>query len=184
MSHRLSRAELGLLSVALAAGAGFRLYHFLLGRSLWLDEAMLALNIASRSAVDLLKPLDYNQLAPVLFLMAEKAVVHWAGVGEHTLRALPMAAGLALPLLVFAVGRRLVDPATGLAAATLAALSPTLHRYSNEVKPWSTDALATTLLLWIALDTSTPRTRGRRGRVAAAPGEASTDSPRLPSGWR
>lgn len=178
MSHRLSRAELGLLSVALAAGAGFRLYHFLLGRSLWLDEAMLALNIASRSAVDLLKPLDYNQLAPVLFLMAEKAVVHWAGVGEHTLRALPMAAGLALPLLVFAVGRRLVDPATGLAAATLAALSPTLHRYSNEVKPWSTDALATTLLLWIALrhvdaEDAGPEGPGRGGPRGGVDGFAS-----------
>jgi Dolichyl-phosphate-mannose-protein mannosyltransferase len=134
-----------------AAGAYLRLSHYLVRRSLWLDESMLALNIASRSFIELLRPLDYNQSAPILFLWIERAIVGLAGVGELALRAFPMAAGLALPLLLWPVARSLLGQAGALAAVGLATFSPTLVRYANEAKPYGTDALATVLLLWAAL---------------------------------
>jgi hypothetical protein len=148
--HR-ARGQAAIVLIAWTAGAYFRLSHYLVRRSLWLDESMLAVNIASRSFTELLLPLDYNQSAPALFLWIERALVSLAGVGELALRAFPMAAGLALPFLLWSVARSLVGESGAVAAVIIAVLSPTLVRYANEAKPYGTDALATVLLLWVAL---------------------------------
>jgi hypothetical protein len=63
----------------LLAGIGFRLIQFFTARSLWLDESMLGLNIASRSLGELLRPLDYNQVAPPLFLWLGRLSIRLAG---------------------------------------------------------------------------------------------------------
>ena len=46
--------------------------QYIFNRSLWLDEATLSLNIVGKSALELLHPLDYLQVAPVLFLEISK----------------------------------------------------------------------------------------------------------------
>ena len=56
-------------------GTLLRLTQYLSNRSLWLDEANLALNIVNRSFLQLLKPLDNNQGAPIGFLMLERSAV-------------------------------------------------------------------------------------------------------------
>ena len=73
----------------LLAGIGFRLIQFFTARSLWLDESMLGLNIASRSLGELLRPLDYNQVAPPLFLWLGRLSIRLAGTNEMALRAWP-----------------------------------------------------------------------------------------------
>ncbi len=62
------------ISVAfiLFVGIVFRLRQYLFGRSLWLDEAMLALNIVNRNFSQMFQPLDFNQGAPIGFLLIEK----------------------------------------------------------------------------------------------------------------
>jgi len=48
-------------------GIILRVAEYLPNRSLWRDEASLALNITNRSLFELLsKPLDYNQGAPLV----------------------------------------------------------------------------------------------------------------------
>jgi hypothetical protein len=65
--------------------------QFFAARSLWLDESMLALNIASRPLGELLRPLDYNQVAPPLFLWLSRLSIRLAGTNEMALRAYRLA---------------------------------------------------------------------------------------------
>ncbi|RQH15522.1 hypothetical protein D4Z78_21070 [Okeania hirsuta] len=45
-------------AVILLIGATLRIYQFIFNRPLWLDEAMLAVNVIDRSYIDLLEPLE------------------------------------------------------------------------------------------------------------------------------
>src|SRR4051812_4588535 len=56
-------------------GAGLRTAALASDRCLWIDESMLALNLLARSPAQLLEPLDWNQGAPVGFLMVAKLSV-------------------------------------------------------------------------------------------------------------
>ena len=62
------------LRVFLALGIAMRLLRFALNYPLWNDEAYLAGNVLDRDYVGLTRPLDYQQVCPLLFLWAEKAV--------------------------------------------------------------------------------------------------------------
>lgn len=147
--------RLGLrLALAVALGIGLLLPALLYFArpSLLLDEVRLALNIGARSWVGLTRPLDYDQTAPLLFLWAEKLVTVLAGVNEYALRALPSAAAVALPPLVWLVGRRLLGGPGATMAAALTALSPLVLQYSRQVKPYTLDAVVGLALLWLVLD--------------------------------
>ena len=131
----------------LAIGIGLRVAQYATNRALWIDEAMLSLNIASRTATGLLRPLDYAQSAPPLFLFGERGVVRLGGVNELSLRALPLIAGIVLLLALWPLARRMVGQSAALFAIEIAALSPLLTYYANEVKPYGIDALATVVLV-------------------------------------
>ena len=164
------RGDRVLASLALVvglAGAAARSWYFALRRPLWLDECMLALNIASRSALDLLRPLDYNQAAPPLFLWIERAAVRLGGVREPALRAWPLAAGVLLIALVWPIARRLAGTPAALAAVALAAFSPTLVRYTDEAKPYGTDALLTGAVVLAVLFVAEAPSRRRWLALAA-----------------
>lgn len=66
------RSFLLLAIMTVLAGIYMRVKTYLFNRSLWLDEASLALNIVTRGFWNLLNPLDHNQGAPVGFLLATK----------------------------------------------------------------------------------------------------------------
>jgi hypothetical protein len=118
-----------------------RVVEYFRNDSVWGDEAMLVLNIATRPFHALLKPLDLAQVAPVPFLWAERLMVLGFGVNEWSLRAVPLLAGIGLCLAVGWVGRRILDSDEALVALVLVAFSQTLIRYSAEVKPYGLDAL-------------------------------------------
>jgi hypothetical protein len=143
---RRDRAAL-MVSALVLIGLVLRLRQFIFCRSLWLDEAMLAVSIAARSPAELLQPLEYNQNAPILFLWLSKLCTWVMGVNEQALRALPQIAGglvlVALPL----AARRAFGAAAAIVCAALAALSPALIRYANEAKPYGVDAFVTAALL-------------------------------------
>jgi hypothetical protein len=141
----------GAVIAFMVVGALLRLRQFQFNRSLWLDEAMLAVNIASRSFGELFLPLDLHQNAPILFLLLEKLSLVLFGVNEPALRALPMVCGLLLLPLMALVGFRLAGPLAAVVAVSLTALSPALIRYANETKPYGVDAFAAALFAWLAL---------------------------------
>jgi hypothetical protein len=71
------------LLATLALGIAARMAQYLGNRSLWLDEAYLALNILSRDFSGLLRPLDHHQIAPPLFLWAVKLAISFWGDSER-----------------------------------------------------------------------------------------------------
>jgi hypothetical protein len=133
-------------------GAGLRLLGFFSQGQLYIDDARLALNIASRSFGDLIRPLDYGQIAPIPFLWLERLITRTGGVNEYALRLFPLLAGIAVVALVWKVGRRALGEQPAAIATCLAAVSTFLMSYANAVKQYSSDALVTVVLVWLVLD--------------------------------
>jgi uncharacterized membrane protein len=136
--------------LVIVAGAVLRVAQYLSGRSLWLDEAMLALNIIRRPWAGLLLPLDYHQGAPVGYLMLVKAVTTVFGTGEMALRLVPVLAGLLALPLVYWLAQELLEPNAVLLAVGLFAVLDPLIDYSSEAKQYSSDVLVALLLLLAA----------------------------------
>ena len=143
------------LSVLAASGVLVRLLEYSRNRSFWLDEIMLALNVLQKSFTSLvLTPLDYDQAAPLGFLVLAKAAVAVAGNSEYAFRAVPLIAGL-LSFFVFyklCASCRLARPATVLAMFFFMT-SLELIRYATEFKQYSCEALffMATLVMGIAM---------------------------------
>lgn len=116
-------------------------------RSLWGDEACLAINVVTRDFIGLTKPLDYYQAAPVLYLWAVKAFSLWLGEGEEALRLTSWLGGLAILPLVLLLAKRFFNRWTSLLVLFLAVISSSLIRYSIELKQYSSDALVSVFLL-------------------------------------
>ncbi len=136
--------------VIILFGIILRLRQYIANRSLWLDEAMLALNIVSRSFVELTQPLSYNQGAPLGFLFVQKTVVQVFGNRDYILRLFPLMAGIAALLLFYEVANSYVNGAGVLVALGLFAVSSPLVYYASEVKQYSSDAMISLLLLLVA----------------------------------
>lgn len=128
-----------------------RVLLYVARRPFWSDEAMVSLNIATRSFLGLLRPLNYDQTAPILFLWGERLAMLLGGVNEYALRALPLISGVGLLIALWLVARRLVGERAALVATTFATLSTFLIYHSSEVKQYGTDAFITVVLLGFAL---------------------------------
>ena len=139
------------IGVLLVMGFVLRLRQYLTGRSLWLDEAMLALNIVDRSFAGLFQPLDYDQGAPIGFLLVEKVLNLLFGDHEFVLRLFPFMAGVAALVLFYFLLRRTTTRIGLLAGLALFALGPELIYYSSEVKQYIVDVGVTITLLLLAM---------------------------------
>lgn len=152
-----NRVIVGLLLV----GVALRLVALLAGRNLWIDESMLALNLVERPAARLVEPLDWNQGAPVGFLLAVKAAITAVGAGEVGLRLVPFA-GSVLGMIAFTLAAlRLLPRPAAVVSVGLLAVSPYLVSYAAECKQYATDAAIAAGLFAVAapllLGKCTPR---------------------------
>jgi len=127
-----------------------RIATYLGNRSLWADEAQLAMNIVERSPRGLLDPLDHAQAAPIGFLLIEKLAVSCLGESEWTWRLLPLLAGLGSLVLMPFVARCWLSASETAVATWLVALSQPLVYYSSEVKQYSSDVLCALLVVWVS----------------------------------
>jgi hypothetical protein len=133
-------------------GAVLRVRQYLTNRSLWYDEALLALNILHHPLREIFQPLEYHQGAPIGFLLLEKLAVLLAGKAgrsELALRIVPLAAGVGALFLFRHVARLFVSARAVVPALALFALCPSLIYYSSEVKQYSSDVSTTLALLWM-----------------------------------
>ncbi len=138
----------------IAFGILVRLVQYLSNRSLWNDEAALALNIVNRSYLELLQPLDYDQGAPIGFLMVQKLAVQVFGDNEYALRLFPLLSAIISLFIFYELAKRCLQPQAVLISL---ALFSTLHiwlEYATEVKQYSSDVLVALLLCLLLMQMS------------------------------
>lgn len=140
-----------LLVALVLLGTGLRGAALASDRCLWIDEVMLALNLVDRTPAQLLGKLDYNQGAPVGFLLAAKAGVSALGASAWALRLVPFLASVAGVCAFAFVARRLVPGAGAALAVALLAVSPHLISYAGECKQYASDAAVSIGLLAVSL---------------------------------
>jgi len=137
--------------ILLFVGGGLRLIEYLYNRSIWRDEAALALNIITKSYTELLQPLDYQQTAPLGFLLLEKVSVQFLGTSEYALRLFPFLASLFSLWLFYKVSQQFLATRVVPIAVALFTLSHPLIYYAAEVKQYSFD-VTVALLIYLLVD--------------------------------
>ena len=135
----------GLAAVGLIA----RAVRYLLRFPLWGDEVAMAANLLDRGWHDLLKPLEYDQVAPLGFLWAELASVRALGLSEYSLRLPAFVCSLASVVLFLRFAGRMVQGASLVLAVGIFAVSYPCIRYAAEAKHYGCELLASVLLLWL-----------------------------------
>jgi hypothetical protein len=149
--HLRTHAALWLWAV-IGLGAVVRLWTFAHGRSLWLDEAFLALSLIERSPLELFRPLDYAQVVPVGYLLLLQTIAAPLEYAEWALRSVSLAAGLVTPVLGYALARRCLPPTAVPMAVILLALSPNLIVLSGDAKPYASDVAISLGLTLLAVE--------------------------------
>lgn len=133
-------------------GVFLAIYQFLFNRSLWLDEASLALNIINKDFMELIKPLDYHQVAPIGFLFIEKIAVLVFGKNELSLRIFPLISFLvSIPFFYLLSSKLVKNNLIALISTSIFSVTLSLLRYSSEVKQYSIDVLITIIILYYSL---------------------------------
>ena len=125
--------------------------QYLFNRSLHVDEAPLALNIIRHSFARLLEPLDYNQGAPLGFLMIERVLVQLFGSHEYILRFFPLLSAVLAIILFARIAPHFISPAGVPAALAFFALAEPLIIYSSTVKQYSSDVFFALLIYFVSL---------------------------------
>ena len=150
---RWSDPDLSRLTWAfLALGVLIRLIRLLLVHPLWGDECFVAANLIGRGWVGLLRPLDYQQVVPILFLWGELAVVKALGFSEWSLRLLPTACAIAGLFVFRHLASRLMKGLPLLMGVAIVAVALNPVRHGGEAKPYAADFFASTVLLALAVE--------------------------------
>ena len=134
----------------LIIGAALRTVQYLYNRSLWTDEATLALNIVNKNFHEFFFPLDYEQGAPIGFLIIEKLAISFLGNHDYILRLFPFLCSLISLILFFSVAQWFIKQKMIPLALCFFSLSYHILYYATECKQYSSD-VAITLLLYATI---------------------------------
>jgi hypothetical protein len=132
-------------------GLALRVGAYLLNFPLWWDEAFVAVNLLRRDFAGLLRPLDYGQVAPLLFLWAELASVRLFGFSEWSLRLVPLVSALASVFVFRGAAVGLLGRRAGLIAVAVFAVAVHPIRHAADLKPYSLDLLVALILQALAI---------------------------------
>jgi hypothetical protein len=133
-------------------GVVLRVVTFALNFPLWGDEAFVAVNLIARGYLHLLRPLDYGQVCPLLFLWLELTAIKLFGYSEWSLRLIPTLSSVGSVFLFAHVAGRVMRGPARLLAVAIFAVSYYPIRHGAEVKQYSTDLLAALVLLALAIE--------------------------------
>jgi hypothetical protein len=135
------------LFILVVAGLAWRGVRYGLGFPFWGDEAYLNINFLHRGPLELIEPLEYAQIAPLLYLWIQWLIYQVAGGGEYALRFFSLIAGGAALVLFAGLARRLLPRPAAFVATGFFAAGYYLVRHTCESKPYAGDLLAATALL-------------------------------------
>ena len=145
-------SEQKIINAVLLLGVTLSLVQFIYNRSLWRDEASLALNIINKNGLELLKPLDYMQVAPILFLQLEKLFSILLPNSEYGLRLLPLLCfWFSLYFFYGILKLTFKNYYTIIFALSLFVFNYNLIYYSSEVKQYICDVLVLTSIYYFTL---------------------------------
>lgn len=154
-ADKLSKIYKGLFLLILFAGLVLRFDQYLINRSLWHDEAHLALNFVDLGFKDLAKPLENFQSAPIFFLWGVELFTHIFGLGEMSLRLLPFIFSIAvMPMFYYIVYELTKQRLTALIAFLIYALNISFVYYASELKPYTIDVSAYIVLSYLVLSSN------------------------------
>lgn len=143
----LRRFTVGLVAVGLIA----RIVRYAVGAAVWGDEAMLGYNLLNRDFGGLTETLDWCQIAPLLFLWAEKAVLLTLGGSEWAMRVLPFLLSVGGLFAFWSFARRVAEPTAAALAVGLLAVSRVPVLMTGALKPYSGDLFWSAVLLALAV---------------------------------
>ncbi len=140
------------MTVFLLLGLAVRCVRYFVHYPLWEDECFTGVSIYKRGFLELLTPLEYHQVAPVLFLWLGKLCTLVFGFNELALRLPAFLCSLVSLWLVWHVsGRLLTGSARMLGLGFFAVAYPNI-RYAAEFKPYGTDMFASLVLVAMLLE--------------------------------
>lgn len=136
----------------LLAGGILALIQFLSGRSVWMDEAKLAMNIIERSYLELLEPLHSVQVAPIGYLWVQRALFDLFGPHDWVFRLVPLGmyflGSIALYKVLF---MQHIREHVILVMASLFAFCQPLIYYASEIKQYGIDVTLGIVLMYVIL---------------------------------
>ncbi|MDD2235761.1 MAG: glycosyltransferase family 39 protein [Kiritimatiellae bacterium] len=145
----------GDLLIGLVVWQGFvlRLRQYFFNRSLWLDEAFIAVAIRDGSWREAcIPPLEYSHVVPPLFAACSKLVISVLGPQDYIFRLIPLFFGCAALVLFYYLVREIFSRRflPVFFSVLLFSCSPTLLYYSTEFKQYIGDVFITVfcLLAW------------------------------------
>lgn len=141
------------VAAILVIGVALRLERYFAGRSLWLDESLLAINVLERPLSRLADPLDLSQGAPFGFLAATELTILALGKSELAFRLFSLVASIATLGFAAVIVRRVTCGVGVLLSLALLAVSPTLIYYAAEFKQYAVEVAAVTGLTAVAITT-------------------------------
>ena len=143
--------------VIIGFGILVRVIQYLYNRSLWADEAVLALNLVNRSYLELLQPLDYDQGAPIGFLWIEKLAIQVFGNNEYAFRLFPLLSSILSIFIFYELAKRFLRlQAVPIALAFFVSLHYLVY-YATELKQYSTDVFVALLACLLVIQIATER---------------------------
>ena len=141
----------------MCVGALLRIFQYASDTSLWYDELSMARNLVHRSEMRLLlEPLGDDQVAPIGFMVAEKAISRVLGESDLAFRFLLLPVSLAALVLFLWLAERLLDGYAVPFAVAAFAIGASFIRYAAEIKSYGIDMAAMIALALVALNLRDP----------------------------
>jgi hypothetical protein len=156
-----------MLLAIIAAGIVFRIIQWGWGQPFWTDEASLLLNIATKTARQLMGPLDFKQACPPVHLLLLRWCYVTFGDSEYSLRIVPLVLSVITLPLFAALAWRLCPPVEAVLITAIFAFSDNILWHATEAKQYTTDLFSAVLLLWISVAARRPRSATGRLTIAA-----------------